>query len=134
MTTTQFALRSSLDVLLFGLHRPFTWTRTVAETFGIIASSLAVAMFFPSGAEKTFAITGKALSYRLYIIVSCMRLLCYYMAYYRYKQQKCFGIIASSLAVDMFFPSGAEKKFAITGTFFIVYILSFAVCFWCIVV
>lgn len=58
MTTTQFALRASLDILLFGPHQPFTWTRTIAETCLTIGSSLSVAMLFPNAAEKMFAVTG----------------------------------------------------------------------------
>lgn len=29
MTTTQYALRASLDLLWFGDHAPFTWTKQV---------------------------------------------------------------------------------------------------------
>uniref|UniRef100_A0A7S0S1I6 Amino acid transporter transmembrane domain-containing protein n=1 Tax=Chlamydomonas leiostraca TaxID=1034604 RepID=A0A7S0S1I6_9CHLO len=59
MVTTQFALRASIEVLLFGDDKPpFTWTRQVAETTCILIASLAIACSFPTAAEKIFAVTG----------------------------------------------------------------------------
>ncbi|GLI61167.1 hypothetical protein VaNZ11_003454 [Volvox africanus] len=58
MVTTHYALRASLDLLLVGPEAPFTWTRQVAETLGILACATTVALLFPTQAEKIFALTG----------------------------------------------------------------------------
>ncbi|GIL58501.1 hypothetical protein Vafri_13455 [Volvox africanus] len=58
MVTTHYALRASLDLLLAGPEAPFTWTRQVAETLGILSCATTVALLFPTQAEKIFALTG----------------------------------------------------------------------------
>lgn len=50
--------RYTLDVLLAGEDAPFSARRHVLETCFIVFSSLAVALAFPTGAEKIFAVTG----------------------------------------------------------------------------
>ncbi len=50
--------RYTLDVLLAGENAPFSPYRHTMETFFIVFSSLAVALAFPTGAEKIFAVTG----------------------------------------------------------------------------
>lgn len=52
------SLRYTVDALLMGEDAPYHWLRSVLETAAIIGSSLAVALFFPSYAEKIFAVTG----------------------------------------------------------------------------
>ncbi|KAG2497084.1 hypothetical protein HYH03_005078 [Edaphochlamys debaryana] len=58
MVMTHYALRASLDLLLAGPGAPFTWARHTAETLGILGASAAVALAFPTQAEKIFALTG----------------------------------------------------------------------------
>ncbi|KAG2436229.1 hypothetical protein HXX76_006540 [Chlamydomonas incerta] len=58
MVTTHYALRASLDLLVAGPDAPFTWTRRVAETCGILTAATTVALLFPTEAEKIFALTG----------------------------------------------------------------------------
>ncbi|GIL95234.1 hypothetical protein Vretimale_1266 [Volvox reticuliferus] len=58
MVTTHYALRASLDLLLVGPDAPFTWTRQIAETLGILSCATTVALLFPTQAEKIFALTG----------------------------------------------------------------------------
>ena len=45
-------------MLLAGEDAPFSMTRHVAVTVGVVASSLAVALAVPNLAEKIFAVTG----------------------------------------------------------------------------
>ena len=54
----QISLRYTLDNLIAGENVQFQWRRHIAETAGIVFSSLAVALIFPAYAEKIFAITG----------------------------------------------------------------------------
>lgn len=54
----QISLRYTLDSLIAGEDAPFQWRRHLAETTGIIVSTLLVALIFPAYAEKIFAITG----------------------------------------------------------------------------
>lgn len=54
----QISLRYTLDSLIAGEDAPFQLKRHMAETTGIIVSSLLVALIFPAYAEKIFAITG----------------------------------------------------------------------------
>ncbi|DBB04668.1 TPA: hypothetical protein ACH3X1_012728 [Trebouxia sp. C0004] len=54
----QISLRYTLDSLIAGEDAPFEWKRHMAETTGIIISTLLVALIFPAYAEKIFAITG----------------------------------------------------------------------------
>jgi len=59
MTTTQYALRQSLDLLLLGEEDPpFTRRRQVALTALGIGSALAVALIAPSSAEKIISVVG----------------------------------------------------------------------------
>ncbi|GLC55693.1 hypothetical protein PLESTB_001015400 [Pleodorina starrii] len=58
MVTTHYALRASLDLLLVGPDAPFTWSRQIAETLGILSCATTVALLFPTQAEKIFALTG----------------------------------------------------------------------------
>ena len=54
----QISLRYTLDSLIAGEDAPFQLSRHMAETSGILVSSLLVALIFPAYAEKIFAITG----------------------------------------------------------------------------
>ncbi|KAL3136879.1 hypothetical protein ABBQ32_006491 [Trebouxia sp. C0010 RCD-2024] len=54
----QISLRYTLDSLIAGEDAPFQLRRHMAETSGIVVSSLLVALIFPAYAEKIFAITG----------------------------------------------------------------------------
>eukprot|EP00884_Botryococcus_braunii_P011112 jgi/Botrbrau1/20000/Bobra.200_1s0008.1 len=54
----QMSLRYTVDTLLVGEDAPYYWVRSVFETAAIVGSTLVVALFFPSYAEKIFAITG----------------------------------------------------------------------------
>lgn len=54
----QISLRYTLDQLVAPEGALFQWKRHMAETTGIVCSTLAVALVFPSYAEKIFAITG----------------------------------------------------------------------------
>ena len=54
----QLAARYTLDVLVSGEGAPFSRARHNAETAAIILPTLAVALLFPSSAEKIFAVTG----------------------------------------------------------------------------
>ena len=54
----QISLRYTLNSLIAGEDAPFQLKRHMAETTGIIVSSLVVALMFPAYAEKIFAITG----------------------------------------------------------------------------
>ncbi|GBF99780.1 amino acid transporter [Raphidocelis subcapitata] len=58
MTTTQYALRISLDTLLLGEGAPFTRRRQVALTALGIGSALAVAAVAPGAAEKLISVVG----------------------------------------------------------------------------
>lgn len=53
--------RYTLDVLLAGEDAPFSRRRHTLETCFIVFSSLGVALAFPTGAEKIFAVTGEHL-------------------------------------------------------------------------
>ena len=50
--------RYTLDVLIAGEDAPFDRRRHLVETCLIVFGSLAVALAFPTGAEKIFAVTG----------------------------------------------------------------------------
>ncbi len=52
--------RYTLDVLIAGEDAAFDRKRHLAETCLIVFGSLAVALAFPTGAEKIFAVTGKS--------------------------------------------------------------------------
>lgn len=52
------SLRYTVDCFLFGEEAEPSWGRQLAETTGILLSCLCVALIFPSGAEKIFAVTG----------------------------------------------------------------------------
>lgn len=52
--------RYTLDVLIAGEDAPFDRRRHLAETCLIVFGSLAVALAFPTGAEKIFAVTGNS--------------------------------------------------------------------------
>ncbi|KAK9906824.1 hypothetical protein WJX75_008674 [Coccomyxa subellipsoidea] len=54
----QMSCRYTLDVLLAGEDAPFSRRRHMLETCFIVFTSLAVALAFPTGAEKIFAVTG----------------------------------------------------------------------------
>eukprot|EP00878_Enallax_costatus_P003116 GHUV01003315.1.p1 GENE.GHUV01003315.1~~GHUV01003315.1.p1 ORF type:complete len:487 (+),score=112.67 GHUV01003315.1:283-1743(+) len=58
MTTTQYALRASLDLMVVGEDAPFTWFRQVGWTVITVGSSLAVALLVPDQAEKIYAVVG----------------------------------------------------------------------------
>eukprot|EP00879_Flechtneria_rotunda_P030662 GHRR01033328.1.p1 GENE.GHRR01033328.1~~GHRR01033328.1.p1 ORF type:complete len:419 (+),score=127.36 GHRR01033328.1:532-1788(+) len=58
MTTTQFALRQSLDLMVVGEDAQFTWLRQVVMTSITVGSSLAVALAVPDKAEKIYAVVG----------------------------------------------------------------------------
>lgn len=59
MTTTQYALRQSLDLLVLGEQNPpFTRRRQVALTSLSIGSALCVALIAPSAAEKIISVVG----------------------------------------------------------------------------
>lgn len=51
--------RYTLDVLIAGEDAPFNRKRHLVETCLIVFGSLAVALAFPTGAEKIFAVTGE---------------------------------------------------------------------------
>lgn len=48
MTTTQYALRASLDLMVFGEDAPFTWTRQVCTA----SKACIAACFLPSTTKK----------------------------------------------------------------------------------
>jgi hypothetical protein len=50
--------RYTLDVLLAGEGAPYSASRHISETCAIVFAGLGVALLFPTGAEKIFAITG----------------------------------------------------------------------------
>ncbi|CAK0750260.1 hypothetical protein CVIRNUC_001976 [Coccomyxa viridis] len=54
----QMSCRYTLDVLIAGEDAPFDRRRHLVETCLIVFGSLAVALAFPTGAEKIFAVTG----------------------------------------------------------------------------
>ncbi len=56
----QMSCRYTLDVLIAGEDAPFDRRRHLAETCLIVFGSLAVALAFPTGAEKIFAVTGNS--------------------------------------------------------------------------
>ncbi len=58
MTTTQYALRASLDLMFVGPDAPFTWRRQTLWTALTVGSSLAVALAVPDKAEKVYAFVG----------------------------------------------------------------------------
>ena len=58
VTTTQFALRRSLDALLAGEDAPFTRRRQVALTALTVGSSLGVALVAPGAAERIVSVVG----------------------------------------------------------------------------
>jgi amino acid permease len=58
MTTTQFALRQSLDVLLVGEGAPFSRRRQAVLTTACLGTALCVALVDPSGAERIIALVG----------------------------------------------------------------------------
>jgi hypothetical protein len=58
MTTTQYALRASLDTLLLGEGAPFTRRRQVVLTALCIGSALALAAVAPGAAEKIISVVG----------------------------------------------------------------------------
>ncbi|WIA15022.1 hypothetical protein OEZ85_001723 [Tetradesmus obliquus] len=58
MTTTQYALRASLDLMVFGEEATFTWRRQVVWTTLTVGSSLTVALAVPDQAEKIYAVVG----------------------------------------------------------------------------
>lgn len=55
----QMSCRYTLDVLIAGEDAPFNRKRHLVETCLIVFGSLAVALAFPTGAEKIFAVTGE---------------------------------------------------------------------------
>ncbi len=55
----QMSCRYTLDVLIAGEDAPFDRKRHLLETCLIVFGSLAVALAFPTGAEKIFAVTGR---------------------------------------------------------------------------
>ena len=55
----QMSCRYTLDVLIAGEDAPFDRKRHLLETCLIVFGSLAVALAFPTGAEKIFAVTGE---------------------------------------------------------------------------
>lgn len=58
MTTTQYALRQSLDAIFFGEGAGFTWRRHVLLTTLTVGTSLTVALAVPDKAEKIYAVVG----------------------------------------------------------------------------
>eukprot|EP00877_Chromochloris_zofingiensis_P007157 jgi/Chrzof1/2695/Cz11g25150.t1 len=78
MTTTQYALRASLDLLWFGDHAPFTWTKQVLLTTLTVGSSLAVALIIPTYAEKIYSVVGAtAVCIVCYVIPVFIQLQCF---------------------------------------------------------
>ncbi|KAK9845342.1 hypothetical protein WJX81_003878 [Elliptochloris bilobata] len=72
------AARYTLDVLASGEGAPFSRARHNAETLAIIVPTLAVALLFPSSAEKIFAVTGaSAVCVVCYVIPVAMHLRLY---------------------------------------------------------
>ena len=57
MVSTHFALRSSVDLLVFP-GQTFTWRRHVGLTLSLISLAVLVALVFTQRAEKIFALTG----------------------------------------------------------------------------
>ncbi|CAL8462502.1 g2035 [Coccomyxa elongata] len=75
----QMSCRYTLDVLLAGEDAPFSSYRHTMETLFIVFSSLAVALAFPTGAEKIFAVTGAtAVCIVCYVIPVALHLKIYY--------------------------------------------------------
>jgi sodium-coupled neutral amino acid transporter 11 len=56
--STVFALRNSVELLLFGPGQPFTWKRHVTLVLSLLSGAVLVALLFPSRAIKIFAFTG----------------------------------------------------------------------------
>ena len=72
----QMSCRYTLDVLVAGEDAPFNKKRHLAETCLIVFGSLAVALAFPTGAEKIFAVTGR-LSVGAELLNAAMPLSCH---------------------------------------------------------
>lgn len=71
-SAAQLAARYTLDVLVSGEGAPFSRARHNAETAGIILPTLAVALLFPSSAEKIFAVTGAPPSPHVHAVLAIL--------------------------------------------------------------
>lgn len=91
MTTTQYALRASLDLMIWGEEATFTWRKQVMETMFTVGSSLAVALTAPHQAEKIFAVVG----------ASAVCVVCYVIPvyiHYRVVQREAEGTLKALVA------------------------------------
>jgi hypothetical protein len=67
----QMSCRYTLDVLLAGEDAPFCARRHLLETCFIVFASLGVALAFPTGAEKIFAVTGASCPFHTASFAAC---------------------------------------------------------------
>uniref|UniRef100_A0A383VGQ9 Amino acid transporter transmembrane domain-containing protein n=1 Tax=Tetradesmus obliquus TaxID=3088 RepID=A0A383VGQ9_TETOB len=111
MTTTQYALRASLDLMVFGEEATFTWRRQVAWTTLTVGSSLTVALAVPDQAEKIYAVVGAtAVCVVCYVIPVYIQL----QMFRRSKQQRKLQVLeedhplAAALLQNAAAPYGAD--------------------------
>ena len=71
-SAAQLAARYTLDVLVSGEGASFSRARHNAETAAIILPTLAVALLFPSSAEKIFAVTGAPPMRHVHALPGCI--------------------------------------------------------------